>query len=181
MNASDLLSTIANIIQVLTFIPVAYITLIFLRRKWRYKKRVQSMTGERTSKPMALAISTRSMDISQSVKDCLGVQGLKDIPVKSIQHKGDLAVDKIYDFVNEVNRAKIEMEEKGVTEVHLFMLCPVVAAALVGALLDNWCKVLVYHHDSGTGKYVFWAILSKGTVAGMHLTSFNELIEEAAN
>lgn len=44
------------------------------------------------------------------------------------------------------------------TELHLFVKGPVVVGAILGALLDNWVAVKLYHNNR-KGEYEEWTML----------------------
>ena len=68
------------------------------------------------------------------------------------------------------------MTEEGVTEVHLFLACPLVFAVAVGAILDNWVPVKVYHLNRETGRYEFWTPLYKGFIPGLETSPVKEVL-----
>ena len=53
--------------------------------------------------------------------------------------------------------------DEGVSEVHLFLSCPLAVASAIEALLDNWVPATVYHFNQGL--YEFWTTLHGGYVA----------------
>jgi hypothetical protein len=72
------------------------------------------------------------------------------------------------------------MTEEGVTEVRLFLACPLVVAAEVGAILSDWVPVKVYHLNREAGTYEFWTSLHKGFIPGLEGSTFTEMMSEEA-
>ena len=81
-------------------------------------------------------------------------------------------------MLRDVLKIKSEMTADGVTEVHLFLSCPLVFATAVGAIFDNWVPVKVYHLNRDSGTYEFWTPLYKGFIPGLETSTLKELVAE---
>jgi hypothetical protein len=175
-----LIGNFANVLQILSVIPLLFTAGLMLTRARRYRKLIRQWEQTVTPRPAALAIGLAGggMDISGQVKQFLEAKGLK-MDVRSYTASG-VTRENISRLLRDVLRIKAEMTAEGVTEVHLFLSCPVVFAAAVGALLDNWVPVKLYHNnrEGNPPGYEFWTPLYKGTVPGLETTTASELVEQ---
>jgi hypothetical protein len=64
-------------------------------------------------------------------------------------------------FLNEMRRARAEVDALDASEVHLFFAGPVGAALLAGAVLDHWKLVKLHQQNLQTRAYDFWGTLQK--------------------
>jgi hypothetical protein len=69
--------------------------------------------------------------------------------------------DDIEHFLNELRRARAEIDAVEVSEVHLFFAGPLAAALLAGAALDHWKLVKLHHKHHQTKRYEYWGTLQK--------------------
>lgn len=169
------LGNIASVIQILSAIPLLLTAWWFFVRARRYRRRIAEMEKTLTERPMALAIGVAGSDISGQVKQFLESTGLK-MEVRSYTKPGGITQKTIHNMLHEILQIKSRMTEEGVTEVHLFLACPVVFAVAVGAILDNWVPVKVYHLNRDTGRYEFWTPLYKGFIPGLESSPVKEVL-----
>jgi len=114
-------------------------------------------------KPAALCISLvpTSSSIRSDVENFL----IDEYPQRSFDYfeinKSGINQDQIEDLINEIRPKRHQLEAGYYTEVHLFIQGPVQAAALIGAILDNWKPVKLYQMNRTTRKYEFFAPLIK--------------------
>jgi hypothetical protein len=130
-----------------------------------------------TAKPMALVISLQPTDITGQVIPFLEQQGLRNIPIRTIHEKEGVTSESIPHLLAEVLKIKSEMTAEGATEVHLFMMVPVAFAVAVGAILDNWVRVKVYHLNREKQQYEYWTYLHKGFIPGLDYSALKEASE----
>lgn len=170
---------VANIVQILSVIPFLLTAYWFFTRARRYRQRMAEVEHKITEKPMALAISVlrQGEDISEQVKQFLKGCNL-DMPVHAYTKRAGATKDTIHTILADVSRLKIKMTAEGVTEVHLFLACPLVLATAIGAILDNWVLVKIYHLNHDTGRYEFWTSLYKGSIPGLETSLLKEIVEE---
>ncbi len=69
--------------------------------------------------------------------------------------------DDLETFLNEVRRARAEVDALGASEVDLFFAGPVAAALLAGAALDHWKLVKLHHKHHQSQAYEYWGTLQK--------------------
>ena len=169
------LGNIASIIQILSAIPLLLTAWWFFVRAGRYRRRMAEMEKTLTERPMALAIGIAGSDISGQVKQFLESAGLK-MEVRSYAKSGGVTQGNLHGMLHDILRMKSRMTEEGVTEVHLFLACPLVFAVAVGAILDNWVPVKVYHLNRETGRYEFWTPLYKGFIPGLETSPVKEVL-----
>ncbi len=170
------LGNIANIIQILSAIPLLLSAWLLFSRARRYRKRMKELEQKLSERPMAFAISLAGVDISGHVKQFLDEKSLK-MEVISYNKTAGVTQENIQILLHDILKLKREMTANGITEVHLFLACPLVFAAAVGAILDNWVPVKVYHLNKESGKYEFWTTLHKGFIPGLETSTLKEIIE----
>lgn len=130
-----------------------------------------------TGKPMALAIGLAGIDITGQVRHFLESNSM-NMEIRSYAKPGGVTQKNIHNLLNDILKLKSMMTDEGVTEVHLFLACPLVFATAVGAILDNWVPVKVYHLNRETGTYEFWTPIYKGFIPGLEVSSLKEILEE---
>ncbi len=170
------IGNIANIIQILSAVPFLLTAWWFFVRARRYRKRVEEMEKTLTERPMALAISLAGTDITGQVRQFFESNGMK-MEIRSYTRTGGVTQKTIHSMLSDILKIKSKMTEEGVTEVHLFLACPLVFATAVGAILDNWVPVKVYHLNREAGTYEFWTPLYKGFIPGLETSALKEIIE----
>ena len=138
---------------------------------------MQEMEKMVTARPMALAIGVAGTDISGQVEQYLESVGMK-MEVRKYTKAGGVTQKNIHNMLNEILQIKSRMTQEGVTEVHLFLACPLVLAVAVGAILDNWVPVKVYHLNRERGRYEFWTPLYKGFIPGLETSPLKEILGE---
>src|SRR3972149_6865468 len=171
------IGNMANIIQILSAIPLLFTAWLFLSRARRYKRRMKELEQSSTEKPKALAISLVGTNITGQVRQFLDERSLK-MSIESYYKNTGVTQDNIQSLLHDILKLKRKLTEEGVTEVHLFLACPLVFSTAVGAILDNWVPVKVYHLNRDTGKYEMWTSLHKGFVPGLEVSILKEIIEE---
>lgn len=171
------LGKLADVLQILSIAPLLFTAWLFFIRARRYRRRVEEMEKAITERPMALAVGLAGIDISGQVKQFLDTSGLT-MDVRSYTKSSGLTKDNIHGRLRDILKIKSEMTEAGVTEVHLFLACPLVFATAVGAILDNWVPVKVYHLNRETSRYEFWTPLYKGFIPGLETSPLKEAIGE---
>jgi len=167
----------ANIIQIISFIPFLIAAWLLFTRANRYKRKIKEQEEVKSEKPMALAISLAGIDIKPQVEGFLKSKGLS-MPVESYYKKDGVTKENIGKLLNDILEVKRKMTEDQVTEVHLFLACPVAFSAAVGAILDNWVPVKVYTLDRNTGTYEFWTVLHKGFIPGLRYEGIDDVVAE---
>ena len=67
------------------------------------------------------------------------------------------------ELINELRQKRRILTAKQATEIHLFIAAPMAACALVGAALDNWIPVKLYHKPmpAPPSVYEYWMPLMK--------------------
>ena len=126
-----------------------------------YNKDIQS------SSPVALVIKVNDISptIRPSVEQFLQYKGWsKKMPIEEINlgNINEPAAD-IEIFINELRQKRHLIDLHGYTEVHLFIMAPIMIGVLTGTMLDNWKPVKLYHQqrDSTQAPYVYWVPLVK--------------------
>lgn len=175
----ETLGKLADVLQIFSVAPLLFTAWLFLVRSRRYRRRVEEMEKTVTERPMALAIGLAGTDISGQVTQFLNSRAMKTktpIEVRSYTKSGGVTRENIHGMLRDILNIKSEMTAAGVTEVHLFLACPLVFATAVGAILDNWVPVKVYHLNRDTGEYEFWTPLYKGFIPGLETSALKEVL-----
>ena len=129
-----------------------------------FKEQVNYHAGVKTTNPKAFALSLipRGESIKEAVKTFLNSQGWKmdveELNMNGINNKADLEF-----FINELRKKRRLFDAQCVTELHLFVAGPVMAAALTGAMFDNWIPVKLYQKPQPPppNVYEYWGPLLK--------------------
>ena len=156
---NEWLSAPANIIQIITFIPILWTFHSFVwGKKSRHKKwfaEARENTGQR---PSVLIVDLLiGKDVRAQVEHFLASdEKLKSIPkerIFNIKHTDKLIVDNMPALHREIIEVASEIIHAGTDVLHVFMAGPVSAAAMVGAEFSNaGCQVNLYQNENG--KYV---------------------------
>lgn len=160
------IGNIASLIQILSVIPFLLAAWLFLSRARRYKKKMEELEQPISERPKALTISLVGTDIAGQVKQFLEGKSLK-MGIESYYKPTGVTQDNIQSLLYDILKLKRKMTAEGVTEVHLFLACPLVFATAIGAIFDNWVPVKVYHLNRNSGTYEFWTSLHKGFIPGL--------------
>lgn len=154
----EMLEHIANVLGVLTAVPMLAAALLFFHRARRYRQRLREMESQTTPQPVALAVSLTGLDISEQVRAFLIRQG-KHWPVRVYNRHEAVDPLTLPGVLQQLMHRKNELSLEGITEVHLFYAGPVALGIMLGGLLHNWVPVKVYHLNSLTGQYEFWGVI----------------------
>lgn len=174
------LGNVANIIQMLSAIPFLFSAWVLFRRARRYRKRMMELEQALSEKPKALAIGLTGTDISGQVRQFLDKKSM-NMEIETYFKEGGITRENIQSLLHDILKIKKKMTADGVTEVHLFLSCPLVFAAAVGAIFDNWVPVKVYHLNRESGQYEFWTSLHKGFIPGLETSTVKEMLSEESN
>lgn len=129
-----------------------------------FPQMLKAYEGVITSNPVALAISLlrNNQSIRNDVQTFLKHQGwrmdIEELNMDGLNNPSDLE-----SFLNQLREKRRVLDAKGYTEVHLFIAGPVQAGVLVGAVLDNWRPVKLYHKPQNPPPqvYEYWMPLTK--------------------
>ncbi|SOE23162.1 hypothetical protein SAMN06298216_3552 [Spirosomataceae bacterium TFI 002] len=158
--------------SVLTLLFSLATLLIVAYREYRWRKaaklaiaegdfdeKINQLAGITSSKPVALCLSftSQTFSIKKEVNKYLIAEEMK-MPIVELNRNG-IRTDELGSINQELRRIRHKIAFDGYTEVHLFLSGPVAVGLLVGALLDNWKLVKVYHYNQGT--YEYWYPLIK--------------------
>src|SRR3989304_5883454 len=105
---------------------------------------MKELEQKSSQKPRAVVIGLVGTDISGQVRQFLQEKSL-NMEIESYQRPTGVTQTNIQDILHDIHKLKRKLPEEGVTEVHLFLACPLVIAVEVGAILSDWVPVKVYH------------------------------------
>lgn len=143
----ELLSLIANIMQVISFIPFAVGGVYFFIKGRQLERRLRELATTPTSRPVALAIGLGASDegaVRQQLKD----DGLQ-MEVIPVTHEGFIKAADYPRILRELKEIKSRLSNTGVTEINLYYQGPVTFAMALGAMFDNWVPVKVHAFRDG--------------------------------
>jgi hypothetical protein len=173
-NMWEPIGNIANIIQIVSAIPFIWGAWLFFSRARRYKRKTEEVGKTLSAKPMALVLALSGVDVTRQVQDWL-VKNIGAMDVHSYFRPEGVTQENIAHHLSEVLKLKSTMTSEGVTEVHLFLMTPVAFAVAVGAILDNWVQVKVYHLNREKNQYEYWTYLHKGFIPGLDYSLVKEI------
>ncbi len=164
----EFIGKVSNIVQLISVFPWLFTAYFFWRRAKRYKTLLQQEEQNVSNMPCAIAIGlVGTGNITGQVAQFLKNKNLKmEIESLYLGSGQGITKDNIQDLLHKLLKIKTELTDKGVTEIHLFIASPVAFGVAVGAILDNWVPVKVYH-KSHTGDYEIWTKLHKGYIPGL--------------
>lgn len=177
MNYWDWLARSSDILGILTVLFSGYAAYRLWRQNQRFKalarelqqgidihQRIKDYEGVQTVKPVALAVSLLPTvpSIKDNVSTYLKIHKLK-MPIKEVSMLGVNGSSDLELLVRTMQNKKIELHSDGFTEVHLFLAGPVAAGVIIGAMLNNWVPVKIYHKPtpSPADVYEYWMPLFK--------------------
>ncbi|MFH0988538.1 MAG: SAVED domain-containing protein [bacterium] len=171
------IGNIANIIQIISAIPFFVGAWLLFTRARRYKKKLQETERTLTAKPMALVLSLSGMDITEQAKQWLE-NNIGKMEIVSYHKPNGVTKENISLLMTDILMLKSKMTNEGVTEVHLFLMAPIAFGAAVGAILDNWVQVKVYHLNREKNEYEYWTYLHKGFIPGLDDSLLKDIVRE---
>jgi hypothetical protein len=155
----DNLSHVADMLGVITALPLLATSAYLFSRAQRYRRRLRQLAGVTSARPAALVVSLTGTRIRPAVEGfCAGFA--QPITLYEVQRQGGLTQAVFPKVLFELQRLKNRLMDDGISEVHLFLSCPLVVACAIGALFDNWVPVKVYQFNHG--QYEFWTTLHEG-------------------
>ena len=169
---------IAGFASIATAIPIVTAVFLYLTRKRRLKRKIKKAYEQQSRKPRGLVINVwPTGDPVPAIKTFLLQKENLDIEVEAVNYFGLISKNEVIKVLRDVWKMRAKLDNESITELYLFLKCPVAIAAAVGAILDNWVKVKVYHYDQGD--YEFWTILHKGTVMGVKFGGIEDVLDTA--
>jgi hypothetical protein len=174
----DFFGKLSNVVQVFSVLPWLLTAYLFWSRAKKYKELMKQQKGATSGNPRALAIGlVGTGDISGQVKQFLAANNLnmRVEPFYLPSGKG-ITSDNIQTLLRSLLKIKSKLTSEGITELHLFIASPVAFGVAVGALLDNWVPVKVYHSHKTVG-YELWTLLHKGYVPGVEDSMLKDLVD----
>jgi hypothetical protein len=160
----DNLGHLADMLGVVTAVPLLVTAAYFWSRARRYRQRLRQLAGVTSERPAAVVVSLSGTRIRLAVESfCTGFT--QPVRLYEVQRPGGLNQAEFTKVLFELQALKNRLMDEGVSEVHLFLSCPLAVACAIGALFDNWVPVKVYQFNHG--QYEFWTTLHGGYVADL--------------
>jgi hypothetical protein len=160
----DNLSHIADTLGIVTALPLLAASAYFWSRARRYRRRLRQLVGVTSERPVAVVVALSGTRIRAAVEAfCASVA--QPMQIHEVQRPGGLTQADFPHVLFELQGLKNRLMDDGVSEVHLFLSCPLAVACAIGALFDNWVPVKVYQFNQG--QYEFWTTLHGGYVADL--------------
>jgi hypothetical protein len=141
------LSLVANIMQVISFIPFAVGGIYFFMRGRQLTRRLKTLASTPTSRPVALAIGLGGSDegvVRQYLKD-----DALQMEVIAVTREEFVKATDYPHILRELKAIKDRLSDTGVTELNIYYQGPVTFAMAVGAMFDNWVPMKIYAFRDG--------------------------------
>ena len=121
-----------------------------------FKKLLEAHQGVKSSAPVAFALCLipTNDSIKSSVETFLASQNWK-MPIEELNKDGLNTAEDLESFVTSLREKRRYFEQKGYTEIHLFIAGPVQAGTIIGSLYRNWIPVKLYHKPTPTPPYIY--------------------------
>ena len=164
------LANASAIIGLITAAWAGYTGWRFRREKHKISERLQAFSIQKSGSPVAIAIGLGPAigNIEAVVSKSLAERGM-NIPIVPISDTARITEGKADEVVDRLLEVRRILNEKGVTQVHLFYGGPVFVGPALGAALSNWVPTIIYHFQGGTyrpmmrlGKYQVDAVGDTG-------------------
>lgn len=157
-------------------IATAVVSLCTLVLVWRQERRLRAQVrekaplknfaelrsqheGVKSARPVAFALSLipTSESIKGSVQVFLRSQNW-DMPIEELNLDGLNNAEDLERFINALREKRRAFDEKGYTEIHLFIAGPVQAGTILGSLFRNWIPIKLYHKPTPAPPqiYEYW-------------------------
>lgn len=143
----EILDLIANVIQIVTFIPFVAGASYFFTKGLQLKRRLKALSDIPNNRPIALAVGLGAENVG-AVRQQLKDEG-KTMEVVSLSIAGWVKPSEYLDLLKRLKQLKNEFSSIGVNEVHLYYQGPITFAIAIGALFDNWVPIKVYSFRDG--------------------------------
>lgn len=175
------LGNAANVLQILTAIPVFLAAMAYLLHRRRVKKALDELERGGGERPAALVINCMAGSIRAQVEGFLKQQGIQ---MKFIEEYSQttVSINNVHAYLEDLRGIRDRMVGEGVTVLHLFMRGPLALAIGVGALYDSVFPVHVYQYgqDPTNQKsgYEYWITLHRGAIAGIPASKAEQVLEE---
>jgi hypothetical protein len=157
----DNLSHVADMLGVITALPLLATSAYLLSWAQRYRRRLRQLAGVTSARPAALVVTLAGTRIRTAVESFCA-DFAQPMTLYEVQRQEHLTQAELPKVLLELHRLKNRLMDDGVSEVHLFLSCPLAVACAIGALFDNWVPVKVYQFNQG--HYEFWTTLHGGYV-----------------
>ncbi len=114
-----------------------------------FKQLLEVHQGVKSSSPVAFALCLfdKNESIRKSVETFLATQE-QNMPIEELNMNGLNGTKDLEDFVTRLREKRRYFEQKGYTEIHLFIAGPVQAGTIIGSLYRNWIPIKLYHRPS---------------------------------
>lgn len=132
----DNLSRVADMLGVITALPLLATSAYLLSRAQRYRRRLRQLAGITSARPVALVVTLAGTHIRPAVESfCASFA--QPIKLYEVQRQERLTQAEFPKVLFELQRLKNRLMDDGVSEMHLFLSCPLAVACAIGALFDN--------------------------------------------
>lgn len=177
----DDLGKLANVLQLLTSIPVFLAAVYYILYRRRIRRALDELDRKGGVKPAVLAVDCMGGDISVQVQEALRKQGIaiESSMVRTYKQPA-VSPETAHTYLVELRELRDQLISEGVTELHLFIRGPVALAVGIGAIFDSTFPVRVYQFaqspDPKESAYQYWVTIHQGSIAGMAPSRAERLI-----
>ena len=166
INLGRSLDWLLNLIGLLGYPAAIY---LWLRERARYQRLRRLIAFQPAEGAVAVIIGVGVPSVKADAEQFMREQFETPIPVAlTYEKQGFFSREELLEIIREVrDRVRELMVAGGIHEVHLFYGGPLIVAAALGAIADNWVPVRWYTHNKKTGQYEYMFTLDVETVKGV--------------
>jgi CBASS immunity sensor of nucleotide second messenger signals len=180
----ETIGNIANILQIITAIPVFLAAAYYILYRRRINKAIADLNRGGGQKPAALAVDCKGGSILVQTRDYLRQQDINIQPSMIQEYlRKSVTPETAQTYLRELREVRDRMIGEGVTELHLFFRGPIALAIGVGAIFDSVFPVHVYQFaqtpETSQPPYEYWMTLHQGEIAGMPPSRVERALEIA--
>jgi hypothetical protein len=152
----EIITRIADLVGILTFIIFITTLLLFRYRTARYRKNLEKRKG---GKPVALVISLKKDENIKRLAEQFLKENKTEMPIEEIDEES-VSLELLPQLRKKIIETKRKINDIGAKEVHLFYQGPVAFAFFIADTLNNWIPVYIYHLNKEKG-YECWGLLTE--------------------
>jgi hypothetical protein len=142
---------VSSIVGLITAGWAGYTAWRFRQEKHKIGERLQAFSLQKSGNPVAIAVGLGPVvgNIEAVVGKYLSAREM-NMPIIPITESGRITEEKGYEILDRLLEVRQILDEKGITQVHLFYAGPVFLAPALGAALSNWVPTFFYQFVDGT-------------------------------
>lgn len=157
----DLILIADNVLRIAGVLSLTYAGIKWVPRLWStftWKRKMLRQAGS-TTNPYVLVVSFGEDRIETAVRNFMRTVA-PHAPIEVYHESSDITPANLDRHLSALRKLKSLFQEKGATELHVFLKTPVALGMVLGVLFDNWIDVYIYHKQRD-GFYTCWTTVSR--------------------